>query len=43
MMDYGYFSLKKLHFWDKMTNFAAKIVLNDECTDRRIVEDASLR
>ena len=43
MMDYGYFSLKKLHFWDKMSNFAAKIVMNYECTDRRVVEDASLR
>lgn len=43
MMDYDYFSLKKLHFWDKMINFAAKMVLNYECTDRRVVENASLR
>ena len=42
-MDYEYFSLKKLNFWDKMINFAAKIVQNYECTDRRVVEDASLR
>jgi hypothetical protein len=42
-MDYDYFSLKKLHFWDKMINFAAKMVLNYECTDRRVVENASLR
>ena len=41
-MDYEYFLLKKLHFCDKMINFAAKIVQNYECTDRRVVEDASL-